>query len=143
MDYAGIDTRNLRFAVNRPLTAAEEDQRLDVSASVGVPGGSGLSVFRLSSTCLELVDRWYPVKGFNVWLSVMGALAFVPTSSYLFVNLIVLGEPFREDERWILWCFWLFIAPKRVLPMDALSDPIGSHESQGALLPPGRYGRQW
>ena len=92
MDYAGIDARNLRFAVNRPLTAAEENQRLDVSASVGVPARSGLSVIRFSSTCLELVDRWYPVKGFNVWLSVMGALAFVPTSSYLFVNLILLGE---------------------------------------------------
>lgn len=111
MDYAGIDARNLRFAVSRPLTAAEEDERLDVSASVGVPARSGLSVIKFSSTCLELVDRWYPVKGFNVWLSVMGALAFVPTSSYLFVNLILLGEPFREDERWILWCFWLFIAP--------------------------------
>lgn len=114
MDYAGIDARNLRYPVNRVLTAAEEGARLDASVSVGMPARIGLSVIKFNSTYLELVDRWYPVKGFNVWLSVMGALAFVPTSAYLLVNLIILGEPFREGERWILWCFWLFIVPVSV-----------------------------
>ncbi|MBO1748568.1 DUF6708 domain-containing protein [Stenotrophomonas indicatrix] len=111
MDYAGIDARNLRYAVNRALTAAEEGERLDVSVAVDAPLQSGLSVIKFSATYLELVDRWYPVKGFNVWLSVLGALAFIPTSSYLLVNLIIFGEPFKEDERWILWCFWIFIVP--------------------------------
>lgn len=111
MDYAGIDARNLRFAVNRPLTVAEERGRLNISAPIGMPVRSGLSVIRISASYLEVVDRWYPVKGFNVWLSVLGALAFVPTSTYLLINLIISGEPFKEDERWILWCFWAFIAP--------------------------------
>lgn len=111
MDYAGIDARNLRFEINRPLTAAEERERLNISTPIGMPVRSGLSVIRISASYLELVDRWYPVKGFNVWLSVLGALAFVPTSTYLLINLIIFGEPFKEEERWILWCFWTFIAP--------------------------------
>lgn len=24
---------------------------------------------------------------------------------------IILGEPFQEDERWILWCFWIVTVP--------------------------------
>lgn len=111
MDYAGIDARNLRFAVNRSLTADEEREQLKVSVPVGIPACSGLSVIRFSASYLELVDRWYPVKGFNVWLSVLGALAMIPTSLYLLFNLIIFGEPFKEEERWILWCFWAFIVP--------------------------------
>ncbi|WP_442246715.1 hypothetical protein ACS0OP_13020 [Stenotrophomonas riyadhensis] len=111
MDYAGIDARNLRFAVNRSLRADEEREQLKVSVPVGIPACSGLSVIRFSASYLELVDRWYPVKGFNVWLSVLGALAMIPTSLYLLFNLIIFGEPFKEEERWILWCFWAFIVP--------------------------------
>lgn len=109
MDYAGINARNLRFPVNRPLTEAERNEQLDPTRSTGVAPRIGLSLVKFNSTYIELVDRWYPVKGFNVWLSVMGALAFAPTSLYLLINLIILGEPFREDERWILWCFWIVI----------------------------------
>ncbi|KAG1580629.1 hypothetical protein G6F46_015488 [Rhizopus delemar] len=54
MDYAGIDTRNLRFAVNRPLTAAEEDQRLDVSASLDLPRAGGSLVPGEGLQCLAL-----------------------------------------------------------------------------------------
>jgi len=111
MDYAGIDARNLRFPVNRPLTEAERNEQLDPTRSTGVAPRIGLSLVKFNSTYIELVDRWYPVKGFNVWLSVMGALAFAPTSLYLLINLIILGEPFREDERWILWSFWIAIVP--------------------------------
>lgn len=111
MDYAGIDARNLRFPVNRPLTEAERKEQLDPTRSTGVAPRIGLSLIKFNSTYIELVDRWYPVKGFNVWLSIMGALAFVPTSLYMIVKLIILGEPFAEDERWILWCFWAVIVP--------------------------------
>lgn len=75
MDYAGIDARNLRFPVNRPLTQAERMAQLDPTRSTGVAPRIGLSLVKFNSTRIELVDRWYPVKGFNVWLSVMEALA--------------------------------------------------------------------
>jgi len=114
MDYAGINARNLRFPVNRRLTEAERKEQLDPTRSTGVAPRIGLSLVKFNSTYIELVDRWYPVKGFNVWLSVMGALAFAPTSLYLLINLIILGEPFREDERWILWCFWIVIVPASI-----------------------------
>ncbi|WMJ69530.1 hypothetical protein [Stenotrophomonas sp. 24(2023)] len=57
MDYAGIDAGHLRFAVNRPLTEAEIEARLDTSTPVGVPPRSGASVIKFNSTYLDVVDR--------------------------------------------------------------------------------------
>lgn len=114
LDYAGVNTTSLRFAVNRPLADDERRAQLDVSRSAGIQARSGLSVIRFNSAFMEVVDRWYPVKGFNVWLSLLGALVFIPTSAYLLIHVIIMGEPFKEDERWILWCFWAFIVPVSV-----------------------------
>jgi len=49
--------------------------QLDPTRSTGVAPRIGLSLVKFNSTYIELVDRWCPVKGFNVWLSVMEALA--------------------------------------------------------------------
>lgn len=110
MDYAGIDARNLRFPVNRPLDDSERSAQLDLNIQASDDPCSLMSVVRVNSTFLELVDRWYPGKGFNVMLGLIGGLAYLPTIVLLF-HIMVLGPPFKEDEQWIPWAFWLFIVP--------------------------------
>lgn len=111
MDYAGIDARNLRFHVNRPLSDSERGRRLDPGLKVSEDPCDLMSVILVNSTFIELVDRWYPGKGFNVWLGLMVGLVYMPASVFFFVNIIVLGPPFTEEERWIPWIFTLIILP--------------------------------
>lgn len=71
MDYAGRDFRNIRYAVDRPLTDAERGVRFRQQQAVDAPPMDFLSVIRFNSTYMELVDRWYPVAGFSVWLGAL------------------------------------------------------------------------
>ena len=110
MDYAGIDARNLRFQIDRLLSDCERDKQLDFRVKAAEDPCSLMSVVRVNSTFLELVDRWYPGKGFNVFLGLIGGLVYLPIAELLF-HITVLGPPFEENERWIPWVFWIFIAP--------------------------------
>ena len=114
MDYAGIDVRNLRFPVNRPLSDSERLGRLDKNVKASEDPCSLMSVIRVNSTFMELVDRWYPGKGFNAWLGLMAGLAYLPMSGYFLWNIIIFGPPFKADEQWIPWAFGLFILPVSV-----------------------------
>ncbi|QCU72613.1 hypothetical protein E5843_14525 [Luteimonas yindakuii] len=68
MDYAGLDYRNIRFPVDRQLTDKERMHRYRQSSISEAPPMEFLSVTRITSRYIELVDRWYPIKGFNTWL---------------------------------------------------------------------------
>ncbi|WP_157956981.1 DUF6708 domain-containing protein [Salinicola aestuarinus] len=70
MDYAGLDYRNIRFPVDRPLTGAERASRYDPQKKCSSEAMDFLSVVRFNSDYMDLVDRWYSIKGFNVWLGV-------------------------------------------------------------------------
>ncbi len=68
MDYAGMDYRNIRFPVNRPVTAEERRHAYDRRKRPAASSNDFLSVIRMDSRCVELVDRWYAIKGLNTWL---------------------------------------------------------------------------
>ncbi|NWO57137.1 DUF6708 domain-containing protein [Chromohalobacter israelensis] len=81
MDYAGLDYRNIRFPVDRPLTESERAARYKQESYSNASPMDFLSVIKLNSNSIDLVDRWYPIKGFNTWFGIcvvlvsMGALA--------------------------------------------------------------------
>lgn len=85
MDYAGLDYRNIRFPVNRPLTAEERASSYNRKRPPKGVATDFLSVIRVDSTSMELVDRWYGVKGFNTWLGTaiaLGGVAFILIAGY-------------------------------------------------------------
>lgn len=107
MDYTGLDFGKLRYPVNRPLHDEERKKKLDVSRSIDVDPNDFLSVIKLNSTYLEVMDRWYAGKGFNVWLGLAGALALFPTAIYFYWAVYFLWPPIGDDEKWISWVLWL------------------------------------
>ncbi|WP_162619920.1 DUF6708 domain-containing protein [Salinicola acroporae] len=68
MDYAGLDYRNIRFPVNRALAETERASRYDQAQRGRAKPMDFFSVVRFNSNYMDLVDRWYPIKGFNAWL---------------------------------------------------------------------------
>ncbi|WP_445005581.1 hypothetical protein [Halomonas mongoliensis] len=74
MDYAGLDYRNIRFPVDRPLTEDERAARYQQKKARNAPPMDFLSVIGFNSNYIDLVDRWYSIKGFNSWV---GALVFL------------------------------------------------------------------
>ncbi|WP_129591328.1 hypothetical protein [Salinicola tamaricis] len=68
MDYAGLDYRNIRFPVNRALTDAERSSRYAQAHRGRATPMDFFSVVKFNASHMELVDRWYSVKGFNTWL---------------------------------------------------------------------------
>lgn len=73
MDYTGLG-RFIRYKLNRPLTDEERANQLKLDEQASVEAKDWLSVIKINSTYLELVDRWYPVKGWWVWMGVMIAI---------------------------------------------------------------------
>lgn len=109
MDYAGLDYRNLRYPVDRTLTASEQENRFDPKRPSGFDPSDYLSVIRLNSTLLELVDRWYHIKGFNVWLgSVIAVLSLCLFGAIVWAFFYA---PAEAGEEWVLWVLLLLLGP--------------------------------
>lgn len=88
MDYAGLGKRN-RFPVNRPLTVEERSNRYRQQALSDVAPMDFLSVVKLNSRYIELVDRWYPIKGFWAWLSIsIGIISFFAGTYLLYTAMV-------------------------------------------------------
>ena len=68
MDYAGRNFWKFRYKTDRPLTEEERAFRYRQDTICDAPPMDFLSVIRLNSNYIELVDRWYPIIGFNTWL---------------------------------------------------------------------------
>lgn len=68
MDYTGFgkDGRH-RYEIDRSLTDDEKNNRLDLRQKASDAPLDWLSVIKLNNTYLELVDRWYPIKGTSAW----------------------------------------------------------------------------
>lgn len=73
MDFTGLG-RFTAYRINRPLTDEEKSQRLDPKRQLGKVADDYLSAIRINSTYMDLVDRWYGVKGFAVWIGLMIAV---------------------------------------------------------------------
>ena len=62
MDFLGIGL-NSAYKVNRPLNDQERADRLSRSRRISASVRDELSVIKINSTYLELIDRWYVGKG--------------------------------------------------------------------------------
>ena len=76
MDYTGFGKdgkHNYKrdYKINRSLTEKERQGKLEKSEVASEHPLDWMSVIKLNNTFLELVDRWYPVKGFAAWQGVM------------------------------------------------------------------------
>lgn len=76
------------YKVNRPLTDREWDNRLELGKQASAKPMDGLFVIKLNSAYLELVDRWYPVRGFAAWQGAMILLlGLVPLIAFLWLAI--------------------------------------------------------
>lgn len=113
MDFAG-QGRFTAYKIDRPLTDQEKTDRLDRKRKLHTAARDELSVIKVNSTYMELVDRWYAPKG---WSVVFAAGLAIP------ILLMAIGVPLIAVERnefamWmaalftlvlclpLLWLFW-------------------------------------
>lgn len=74
MDYAGRNFWKFRYTTNRPLTEEERALRFNQDTVRDAPPMDFLSVIKLNSNYIEIVDRWYPITGFQTWLGAAALL---------------------------------------------------------------------
>lgn len=100
MNYTGLGFAN-RYKINRPLTEQERKERLDPSQRSGFEPSDALTTIRINSTYLEVVDRWYALKGTAVWMALLLMLPFA-----WFIPLFLFGM-FEKDqlEYWLSGLF--------------------------------------
>lgn len=111
MDYTGLDFGKLKFTRNRPITTQERVSRLSKSERASDSPNGFLSVISISDDCMELVDRWYSIKGFNAWLGIMLGLTIIPGFFYFIFVFFNYGYSIGDVESWIIWLFVLIALP--------------------------------
>ncbi|NRB54799.1 MAG: hypothetical protein HRU39_02285 [Salinicola sp.] len=93
MDYSGFGSRG-KFHTNRLLTDAERLACYQQKDAKHAQPMDFLSVIKLNSNYIDLVDRWYPVRGFWAWLSVMlGCGSLVVSGALLYAIIFPLDDP--------------------------------------------------
>ena len=95
MDYTG--TGKLPYKVNRPLTQAERANHLAQKKRASDFVRDELSVIKLNSTYMELVDRWYAIKGWNALFTLIagGLLLF-----FFIGSIVLLVDDYEEPAAW-------------------------------------------
>ena len=96
MDFTGLN-RFTEYKLNRPLTEDERKGQLYPKQSVSDEPLDWMSVINLNNTYLELVDRWYAIKGFAFW---MGAVFAIPFAGIV-VAIIIWAIEKNDLETWI------------------------------------------
>lgn len=115
MDYAGLDFGRLRYPVNRSLTDDERANRLDQKTPLDVSPNDYLSVIDFNSTYLDLVDRWYPVKGFNTWVGFLIGAVLLFVVGFFGWALVFDTGGLDPDEQWVPWVGWGLLIPLGLL----------------------------
>lgn len=109
MDYSGLGKRNL-FPVNRPLTEKERAERYEQAKVKKAKPMDFLSVIKLNSNYIELVDRWYPIRGFWAWLSVIiGSLSLVGAGALIYAVFPPVGDPMVSETGVVIFLSFLAI----------------------------------
>lgn len=98
MDYTGLG-RFVQFKVNRPLAASERADQLRLDRQASETPQDWLSVVKINSTYLELVDRWYPVKGWWTWMGTL--IAFPALALVIALTTVAIGR--NELGGWVLF----------------------------------------
>lgn len=92
MDYAGL----LRdFKVNRELTDFEKKNHLNQKNKLNIYPHYQLSVIKMNSTYLELVDKWYGSKGFLNLISIAFLILFSGFALPLAIDVTLQGLGLR------------------------------------------------
>ncbi|WP_280541338.1 DUF6708 domain-containing protein [Chromohalobacter sp. 11-W] len=73
MNFTGLGPYKWKYKTDRPLTEDERRNRLDKEHTASREPNDDLSVARINSTYMELVDRWYADKGHAVIYGIIGA----------------------------------------------------------------------
>ncbi|MHA7848454.1 DUF6708 domain-containing protein [Serratia sp. D1N4] len=92
MDYYGLFPK---FKINRPLNDSEREQQLKQSHSIDLEGQSMIpdnKVISISSTYLELVDKYYSAKGFGSLISSLFFIAFLSLYSFVLIMIVLDGR---------------------------------------------------
>ena len=97
MDFTG-QGRFTAYKVDRPLTDQEKADRLDRKRKLNAQVRDELSVIKINSTYMELVDRWYAPKGWSVIFAVMMVLPF----SYPAIAVPLIALERKEFTLWLV-----------------------------------------
>jgi len=104
MDFTGLNRFNA-YKINRPLSDEERAESLDTNRSEELDPFDWLSTIKLNSAYMELVDRWYPWKGFSSWL---GIIFFAPLL-FSIVTVVLLMFEKNELSVWFAGSFIVFL----------------------------------
>lgn len=94
MDFTGLG-KFTAYKLDRPLTDEERAARLKLDRQASEEPQDWLSVINFNSTYLELVDRWYPMRGFAAW---GGGLLLIIALFGLVVSFLPLWDLLFCDE---------------------------------------------
>lgn len=101
MDFTG-QGRFTAYKIDRPLTDQEKADRLDRKRKMNTQVRDELSVIKINSTYMELVDRWYAPKGWSVIFALMLAGPCV-MMVVLFSPLILFeNEGYKDLFVWLM-----------------------------------------
>ncbi len=117
MDYAGLDYRNIRFPVDRPLTEAERAVRYQQKKARSAPPMDFLSVIGFNSNYIDLVDRWYSIKGFNSWVGALVVLLSIGGGAGIYIALFFSGR--TASLEMVDWIGLTFLTPL-ITPLTGL-----------------------
>lgn len=98
MYYTGLIPK---FKVGRPLSDADRKMRLRQDRKVLLEPTSALSVTRLNATYLEVVDKFYPWKGFLTALTIfcVAMVLSIPVGLIFFVEGPVAWEEMSPSQK--------------------------------------------
>jgi len=100
MEYTGLTSK---YPVNRPLTDREREFQLHQKQRLELEPAHQLSVIRLNSTFLELVDKYYAWKGFITTTCIAAAAVLCGGQLYLAISFAVDANStlYSTNERWL------------------------------------------
>ncbi|WP_280541341.1 DUF6708 domain-containing protein [Chromohalobacter sp. 11-W] len=104
MNFTGLGPYKWKYKTDRPLTEDERRNRLDKEHTASREPNDDLSVIRINSTYVELVDRWYADKGHAVIYGVIGL------SPSLTIALMSMSAISGIGDSWGVFLIWIAIS---------------------------------
>lgn len=95
MDFTGLG-KFTAYKTNRPLGVEEVEKQLDKNMQASLPPTETISIIKINSVFLEIVDRWYPSKGWGIWVG--GPILI----SLLWLDIAVTVLAVSTGE-WMIW----------------------------------------
>ncbi|MDI1258279.1 hypothetical protein [Aquabacterium sp.] len=107
MEYSGLTTK---YPVNRPLTELDRARQLRQHERLDVALVYQLNVIKVDEQTLELVDKYYALKGAMTFA--MAAIGFLFALFLADVTIFSATTPGRMAEDWpVLLAFYAMVAP--------------------------------